>query len=252
MKSSIINKKTIFLKILIIVINIHLVISLFRYINYQYRIFNSFKKDLKKYIKENSKELKKGVFIKLFKEAKECNFLKTSELKIDCYKKITHNLAEIIKEENFLSWPHDLFFVKKINNHYYILDWDGNLKNISVVFNKKIINKNESKFVDFLLKKCNYFGTADYPSESCEVFISINLNNYEKGYIVRKMPLLKDNYFIYYFLSPFLIFLGIITSFSLPNDFFYYKELFWSFIPFIIGFFIYFFLTKFNKKNNKI
>ncbi|MCS6956228.1 MAG: hypothetical protein NZM02_00040, partial [Patescibacteria group bacterium] len=125
--------------------------------------------------------------------------------------------------------------------NFYKLGWDGEIKNISNSINIEMLNNKEiNYFIDFLFKKCDYFGTSNYPSKSCEVFESINLNSQEKGYIIRKIPLQEDDNFIFFILIPFIMIYGIILSLSF--DFFslyLHKELFIALIiSFLSGFII--------------
>lgn len=255
MKKSILNKKiniskklvsfVIFFSVLIIC---QLLISSFRFINNEQNKFFNTLNTTKKYVTKHKKELKEVVFDKLFKESENCILMENVELKNNCFQETSHTLALIIKEEEFSYWPSDIFFVKRIGNQLSKLGWSGELTTIKTFPDNNTLDYNESLLSDFIFHKCNYFGTANSIAPSCEVFIKLKLDNNEGGYIVRSIGFTEDDDFIFYSIIPFFVLFGILTSFSLPRDFFLYVELFYGLVPFIIAFLV---VKLFNKKRKK-
>ena len=226
----------------------YLLISFCRYINFEYNAFNSVKKDVEQYAIKHTNELRIDIFDKLFNESKNCILLDNLELRNGCYKEISYTLALIIKEEEFSYWPNDLFLVKQIDNKFFKLGWDGELRDISNTTNKKLVNRQEVNFSDFLSRKCNYFGTSNSIATSCEIYTKLELNNNESGYIVRSVGFTDDDDFVFYLFIPYFILLGMFTSLSLPRQFEYFVELLIGVIPFVIGFIA---VKLFNKNKRK-
>lgn len=265
MKNNILNKKVrlnkklvsliIFFSILILS---HLLISSLRFVYKEYNYFFNTKNSTKNYLLEYENELKKEVFDKLFIESEKCNQLNNFDLKKTCFQKISYTLALIIKEEEFPYWPNDIFFVKKTNNNFFKLGWDGESKTLPTLSNIKALDNKESIFSDFLLRKCDYFGAANIPARSCEVYEKIQLNNNEEGYVVRNIGLTEDDDFIFYLIIPYLAIYGFITSFpylifSIPSNIdIFIIEMGVGLVPILIGFVVVRLFNKNSKKNDKV
>ncbi len=258
MRNNILNKKIQINKKLVslilffsVLILSHLLISSLRFVYQEYNIFSSIRNGTKNYMVKHEKELKDEVFDKLFKESENCNQVNNIDLRKKCSQNISYTLALIIKEEEFPYWPHDLFFVKKTNNNFFKLGWDGELKARTTLSNNNVLNNKESTFSDFIFRRCDYFGAANIPARSCEIYEKIQLNNNEDGYIVRNIGLTETDYFIFYLLMPYFILFGTLSSlssFSLPSEFGFYIELFIGLIPFVIGFIAVYLVNKKGKK----
>src|SRR3989344_6005072 len=218
MKNNILNKKVQINKKLasliiffIVLILTHVLISSLRFVYQEYNIFSSIRNGTKNYVVKQEKELKDEVFDKLFKESENCNLIDDIKLKNNCFQETSHTLALIIKEEEFSYWPNDLFFVKKTENKFFKLGWNGELKAVTILSNNNVLNNKESTFSDFIFRRCDYFGAANIPAPSCEVYEKIQLNNKEEGYVVRNIGLTEDDDFIFYLIIPYMAIFGFIS-----------------------------------------
>ncbi len=266
MKNNILNKKikvhkqpdnwVVFLFFIALAVS-YILISSFRYIAKNYYDFVATKNTTENYKLKHEKEIKEKIFSNLFKESENCNSIENIELKNNCFQNISHKLALIIKEEEFISWPHDLFFVKKTGSQFFKLGWSGELSPLQMLRadNKIVINK-KSIFSDFLFRRCNYFGTvtANMPAESCEIYIHMQLDDNKEGYIVRNIGLTEENSFYYNFIFPYFVIFGFIFSLpysitSFPTNIYMLIEIIFSLLPFILAFM---FVRLFNKKGKRI
>lgn len=238
----------------VVLVMCYLLISAFRFLTNNYFDFSATKKTTENYKLKHEKELKKSVFNNLFKESDNCNLIEKTELKNICFQKISHKLALIIKEEEFIYWPNDLFFVKKTGNQFFKLGWSGELVTLQILPDDKFVINKKSTFNDFLFRRCNYFGSANMPAQSCEIYIKIQLDNNTEGYIVRNIGLTEQNDFIFNLIFPFFVLYGLIFSLpysitSFPTNIYMLIEIIFSLLPFILAFI---FVRLFNRKGKKI
>ncbi len=141
--------------------------------------YYDYTQDYKSYIQKEKNDIEK-IFLQVFPKALDC---KNEE---NCLRETKAQIAELIKEESFKHKPDSLFFVKKINNEYYLLGWEGKIINISDRLKHKKLKK-QSSFFDYEQNNCNYFGRKDLYENSCEFYVQFDLKD-TKAYVAGLMP----------------------------------------------------------------
>lgn len=160
-----------------------------------------YQKTSKAYIQKHTSEIKNHLFDTLFTKAQLCRDINKQPLKKLCEDNIRHQLAVLIIEEDFLNsdgqgWPTDLFFVKQVGNTFLRLGWDGKLEDITQLTSESAINSSLPYAFKLITGACRPFEIVGKYPDSCLVYVPIELNNNEIGYVVRRAPTSEeDNFF---------------------------------------------------------
>lgn len=156
-----------------------------------------YQKTSKAYIQKHSTEIKDDLFNTLFTRAQLCREISKQPVKKQCEDAIRHQLAVLIIEEDFkTSWPTDLFFVKQVGNTFLRLGWDGKLEDITKLTNKESLNSSLPYAFRVATDTCRPFEKVGKYPTSCLIYVTVDLNNNEKGYVVRRAPgAEEDNFF---------------------------------------------------------
>lgn len=162
---------------------------------------------LETFANKYSDDLKKDVFDTLFAQAKQCVAIQNKNKQETCRKAVGIKLADVLHEEELAdskkaNWPNDLFFIKREKDTFYQVGWDGELKDISSVVNKKVLSDKQSYISLLLQHNCNYFQISSN-TDSCEVYATIQLDTTSKGYLVRMMPFQEETNFFFALLMPY-------------------------------------------------
>lgn len=224
-------------------------------------LFNTFiatkgfatKRYLSSFSHKYSSVIKNDIFNDVFRQAKKCNQLTREEQIQLCRSEVGKTIGDVLLEEELAKdwyWPHDLSFVKKENNTFYKLGWDGELKDISSDVRQDILTDKQSYVPLILQRNCNYFQIANI----CEVYETLQLDKGNKGYLVRLYPAFEEMEFKFVISLPFygfLIFKSLLNSqhFSWGNFFFMIFTFINITVPLIIVIFaLRFYKRKFREK----
>lgn len=170
------------------------------YTSYRYGYIAS-KNALSNFTQKYKQTLQQEVFGRAFDTAKKCEEINVDLIKQTCRKNVSTQIAKSLHEEELepggYDWPNDLFFVKQEEDIFLKLGWEGKLEVISITLP---IDRFKNTIWNNLFpsnSNCNYFNSYQTQfGSACEYFIRIDLQNDQKGYVVRQYPKTEDNYFL--------------------------------------------------------
>lgn len=171
---------------------------------------------LSKFVEKHHDVIENKIFGETFEKAVYCLQITDVELKDSCEQAAGRTIGDNLPEEELagdgsIGWPNDLFFIKQDGKAYYVVGWDGSLKNITPTVNVKAITQSQPLSSIIFHQNCKYFGIwpANY---SCEIYELIKLSNENKGYIVRNMPLDEDSDLLLIMISPIIMIPSLISE----------------------------------------
>lgn len=170
------------------------------------------KSTMQKFIAKYESDIQLGLFGNIYNQAQTCLTLKAPAAKQLCENQSGLAISKLLKEEeltdkNGNNWPNDLFFVKKVNQHYLRIGWDGKLTDItSEVDDKHTVDRQKKPWFLFGLT-CNTFGSLPASTgDACEIYETISLANGDTGYMVRVDAFTEEDLFIFYIFLPLFSF----------------------------------------------
>lgn len=226
----------------------YLILAVGLYIVLQFLTFTQGQQLIRKYLHKNERMVREQIFSSGFMKAQQCLTINDGEDKSACEVLVGRHIADSIIEEElnggYGSTADDLFFVKKVGESYFKLNWTGKLVNITHQVNIYSLRWSFAQPFFFLFRQCKYFNLYDVSVWSCELYTPINLSNGESGYIVRLVSLTEEMWLSTFFIIPLLLLMHILSNpvssiLAIKDGWtFAYVMLFLSITPVIIAIFI--------------
>lgn len=200
-------------------------------VHYYHGVFEG----LASFAEKEQDSLVKNVFETGITKAKICTSLAEAE-KVQCQDEVRIFIATKLREEILFSsnMSDSLHFIKREGDTLYMLNWEGKLMTTQVgdryshlIQNSFMDTSTEEEYKEYEVKlppsntslmryfnlfagRCKYFDVYDY--NSCQVVVTIPLDEHSDGYLVSMMVLTEESMWWLYSLIIPLIFLQLFLS----------------------------------------